>query len=100
MGREIDKQIAEKMMSHIDFFDSKREVKGIPNYSTDIAAAWEVVEKLAEVCRVFIEIDDGIYYVRIEYQETSMSVAKYFEAEDESAPMAICRAALKLMEDK
>lgn len=56
-----------------------------PEYSTDIAAAWQVVEKMQETCEVSIE-----------QKGTGWKV--YFDAEwrgAETVPHAICLAALE-----
>jgi hypothetical protein len=64
-----------------------------PPYSTDIAAAWNVFEKIERqpgfVFNRFIEKKDKSYVV-------SFDGINYSEAED--APLAICHAALKAFE--
>lgn len=103
-GRELDALVAEKVMNFALGMMSEQDVEPsiivdqavasfdvIPYYSTDISAAWEVVEKLAgrfvpsltlgptnEWQAVFQESTDVIYYEH-----------------SNSAPHAICLAALK-----
>lgn len=76
-------------------------LNAIPAYSTDIAAAWTVVEKLwgmSEGGEVKVSgLYDGLYYCTIEFHGSR--TGKYFDAHD-TAPMAICLAALKTMEKK
>lgn len=95
-GRELDALIAEKVMGF-----PLEIIRGAPypecprHYSTDIAAAWEVVEK-----------DDGWGHDwRVKrwvssskpYSCTAERTAdgQNFYAEAETAPLAICLAALK-----
>lgn len=63
----------------------------VPHYSTDIAAAWEVVEKMD--CRT-IEITKhaNSYQCVFAYKEYGRF---FYELECDTAPMAICLAALK-----
>lgn len=101
-GREIDALIAERVMgwtrSHrgargTQFYDvpgwGVRSEGAIPDFSTKIAAAWLVVEKMTER-------DDGdcglITTVRGWSCEFGAASMKYANAE--TAPLAICRAAL------
>lgn len=71
-------------------------IAGMPNYSTEISAAWEVVEKLNSlgwnVC-VASRID-GQYACFVTKQAAEDGSAPYRE----SAPMAICLAALEARE--
>lgn len=65
------------------------EFYAFPNYSTDIAAAWEVVEKLRNRVNTFtigasIILDNGW---AVEWRNGDF-------VHDKSAPLAICRAAL------
>lgn len=102
-GRELDTLIAEKVMGYHRATESEPywnslavwvEENGerweqIPDYSTDIAAAWQVVEHLHG--RVVIDHwSRGAYKVMIYLPAKPPSV----EASAESAPLAICRAAL------
>jgi len=89
-GRELDALIAEKVMAwsrpvkhegclmQLPPNSSKGEpYSEAPNYSTDIAAAWEVVKKLRSMGLV---IHDS-----------------FISVDPDSAPHAICLAALKVM---
>jgi hypothetical protein len=81
----------------------------VPCYSTDIAAAWQVVEKIAArngdtVVSVTHNSRDGEriggeekYFCTIE--DISDGIEEW-EAEGVTAPLAICRAALKAVADK
>jgi ABA sandwich protein len=65
----------------------------LPHYSTDMAAAWLVVEKLKKAeCRVIIRAtpNDCGYDCEIE-----KSKSDWWSIGQESAPIAICQAALK-----
>lgn len=109
-GRELDVLIAEKVMNL-----SKEEMWGImdyysdgspalapnfPPYSSDIAAAWEVVEKL----KYFDIQAPGAPCNGDEYENTSsnwrielkvLDCAYSIYSEGETAPHAICLAALR-----
>ena len=64
-------------------------------YSTDIAESWRIVEKLCVAgwhCEITSEVIDG-YEVRFD----RLSRVEYTQATAESAPLAICRAALKTL---
>ncbi|MBA7499340.1 hypothetical protein ES704_02080 [subsurface metagenome] len=77
-GRELDVLVSAKVMEH-------RMEHRIEKYSTDISAAWLVVEKLSNL----------IFDLRKVYQNTDWCAS--FEgnvAEGKKAPEAICKAAL------
>lgn len=111
-GREMDALVAEKIMGftvryvlgryQVALFDveTKERVPGIfktlPHYSTDIAAAMEVVGNLYSMPNTKIEISWGSMInpreilVRIDRGQVSYGVA-------DTLPLAICRAALKVV---
>jgi hypothetical protein len=112
-GRELDAVIAEKVMgwtrlSHpygeqthktldgrtilADFLSAPDGMK-LPHYSTDISAAWEVVEKLRELgWYLAIHSDPKRGYF------ATIPRADGIQIESETAPHAICLAALKAKE--
>jgi hypothetical protein len=122
-GREMDALVAEKVMI-VEF--TKHNYKAhdvlsntieertyystsfapLPHYSTDIAAAWQVVEKLMEMGDVFIENwQDGEWFVACDplmnKPRRNAASCDGKKTGKESAPLAICRAALlAVMEDK
>ena len=63
--------------------------ENIPHYSTDIAAAWQVVEKFKNHDPHGFDIccGDWGYTIQIGFYDETL-------CEDESAPRAICKAAL------
>lgn len=112
-GRELDAAVAEHVMGwkrgDPKYGDMPWYPPGIgrylgggrlnlPKFSTDIAAAWEVVERLAE-----FEIND--IEVTVEIRNVAEGWACWIhsgceeiaEAREETAPLAICRAALLAM---
>lgn len=111
-GRELDALIAEKVMglrSELSLASSQQKYEQIRNkiehcpiYSTDIAAAWEVVEKMNLLSADFklVAYDSGYVWVA-EFKTTrEMPGTIYRETiehkgEAESSPHAICIAALK-----
>jgi hypothetical protein len=98
-GRELDALIAEKVMG-TNVFDFKglpsywdaNIRRDIPHYSTNIADAWLVVEKLVKQCYQFglANESDGKYFCSLFFDG-----AGTFEESAETAPLAICLAALK-----
>ncbi|MCK5608267.1 hypothetical protein KAR91_40675 [Candidatus Pacearchaeota archaeon] len=111
MSREIDKLIAEKVFKSkmiksafhgsIYFGDENNGGQQPKNYSTNIKDAWEVVEKLKEEMCFSIWIDSGWCEVEvkkfgIDYDQGHNTLA---HLEDKSAPMAICNAALRALEN-
>lgn len=103
-GRELDALVAEKVMGwaprdagagdRLIYVGAWAHCESLPHYSTDIAAAWQVVEKLAA---------DGLY-VHVGYclGRTEASVNSPLDIIDNAyaptAPLAICLAALKALE--
>ena len=98
-GRELDALIAEKVMDDMLAgirLDGSPMFDDIPHYSTQIADAWLVVEKLGKSfdvsrCRKFQEIEAWFW-------EASFHNGP--DAQADTAPLAICLAALKAVEDK
>ena len=94
-GRELDALVAEKVMglpgAAVGGWYNPNLLDGPPPYSTDIAAAWEVVEKLLEL-GWHVDIEDGwcviVYGGRDGKADSEMEVG-------ETAPEAICLAALE-----
>ena len=119
-GRELDALVAEKVMGHdlraspfraSEPFDLSAPNQSIPHYSTDISAAWEIVEKLKfgfyelsynclspESFHASIGDDLKIHEGSPEIDGFKMKfigILKSYEANGQSAPHAICLAALK-----
>ena len=101
-GRELDALIAEKVMGIKEgqvFQTSKGSYsyKPYPYYSTDIAAAWEVVEKLSAVWSFELETyrDNSIRCFFRQHDHQELCVMQF----SNSAPHAICLAALKAISD-
>ncbi len=121
--REIDELVATKVMGQTRVSDCalgdercpghySPMVRGpcLPLYSTDIAAAWHVLERLAETYSITLELDIGPHYEEFPpYPPVPLSAIRYGITLREhylttnpgnmwdvaSAPMAICLAALK-----
>ena len=101
-GKELDVLIAEKIMGgkiHENFHVEWPPMRGIfklPEYSTSIDSAWQVVDKLKEkMCELTFDFgyDDRIwatFTVAGIYDELHPS----FQAEGETAAHSICLAAL------
>ena len=103
-GREMDALIAEYVMG----YDDKFEMKRIPWFSVDIAAAWMVVEKICiptpEDCwtgpKLQINYDNPGYEVIFDYLDSLDGIMKNYNGaqstvgKGNAVPLAICRAAL------
>jgi len=95
-GRELDALIAERVMGGRKIDDPGKPfgLGGAPHYSTDIAAAWEVVERLCELWpETTISHDKPIneWFVSSEPEIGPTTVG----ASGDTAPHAIALAALK-----
>lgn len=102
-GRELDALVAEKVMGrrpgpefHWNFGTHVETTGGLPQYSTSIADAWLVVEKMFELGWCF---DLNLYsrYTAVFRKSYLPSRANTdsFEGKEDTAPHAICLAALK-----
>lgn len=106
MSRELDAEVAEKVFGHVIVADGLGYV-GIkndyssdycPHYSTDISAAWEVVEK-------FPDHEIGVYRHKKSNGKTEWGCLFKLEGDEfaawaDTAQMAICKVALEAVKDK
>lgn len=126
-GSEMDALIAEKVMGWMWVYKTGWELAGYPvfdklpfdaieyddsdyaitPYSTDIAAAWQVVEKVFDNFAAWMTVGNNPDFMRyrgkyfstvhggkLEYDSPSCNITCYAD----TAPLAICRAALKAIE--
>jgi hypothetical protein len=99
MSRELDAQVAEKVMGWepVEFPDvvfSRPENQ----FSRNIAAAWAVVEKINLQYGVTITLfADSVEVVLQDFIDGS-GLVNIVEVEEETAPLAICKAALAAVE--
>lgn len=106
-GRELDKLIAERVLGWVTLLPGSNTQVGLFSpYSTDIAAAWQVVEKLVDMGYV-VSIcwgpgGDGQRYASIQMQldialaaDLAFRNPRDMDAVAETVPLAICLAALK-----
>ena len=84
------------------FFDSSRGGKTkpiVPKYSTEIQVAWGIVEKIAKTNYVDIGVDEHGAQVQIDsFEDDRWEFGAVESTRAETAPLAICRAALKASE--
>lgn len=99
-GREMDALVAEKVMGWANIRGAVVEqntniVRDVPSYSTDIAAAWDVVEKI-NTKKCFIELKSTFptWFAGI-FKGFGHNYEIIECANEKTAPLAICRAALK-----
>lgn len=89
-GRELDMLVAEKVMS-------LKPLGRVPHYSTDISAAWEVVEKINSsknkwtLNSLRCDPNDGKW----QFGDIDRDGSIWPDDKYDSAPLAICLAALK-----
>lgn len=101
-GREMDALVAEKVMGHevssywFRGVDVGHESLGnnlgrnLAKYSTDIAAAWDVVDATKHPFEIFISGKKNIPFASAKI----IIGDDCFEVSADTAPLAICRAAL------
>jgi len=91
-GPEMDALVAEKVMGYTSC------AFGVPRYSESLEAAWEVVEKMKPVWREF-RLSFGPYLAGKEGLkdgwELEPALGSPVYGYGETAPLAICRAAIK-----
>lgn len=113
VGRELDGLIAEKVMGWtyktfpdgacptVKHWHGPKDECLLPRYSIDIAAAWQVVEEMnnreigMELYRFNSEAMPKAHECRF-YEDSS----GYWSASADTAPLAICLAALKAVGHK
>jgi hypothetical protein len=109
-GRELDTLIAEKVMDMESAGDDPMLQWGIngpmwkarsgyhwdrlPAFSTDIAAAWQVVEKLGGHLDIIHWADSDTWQVNFGSRDGRRPYTMPQDDWGETAPLAICRAAL------
>jgi hypothetical protein len=113
-GRALDAEVAERVMGldlswrRVTLDGTNRDLGPVRNvlaYSTDIAAAWDVVEHMEARCWWFAletfpnphGINDGAT-VTARFKATGMPGQHDGVGKAEDAPLAICRAALKALD--
>lgn len=110
-GRELDWDIAEQIFGFNIFREKtdnklyvghsrlRHEWQELPGYSTDIAAAWLVVEKLRQMQRTVTLGTLGVLPEPLSWGCNIFRGLRQLEtvtqAVADTAPLAICRAALK-----
>jgi len=85
-GTDLDKTITHKVISDDGFWH------GVKPYSTDIAAAWEVVEKMRSISEFSFVWHRRPMAIFDKVNEEDKDLGDWVGAE--TAPLAICRAAL------
>lgn len=117
-GRELDAIISEKFFNLLvvknkkggwsvgpaDYYDSSGELilsNPLPQYSTDIASAWEIVNKLKETFCVTVTSLEPIceirYYCKI-IRHNGMGDFTEWQSSGDSEAHAICLCTLKMLE--
>lgn len=118
-GRELDALVAEKVMgwvkrpSEVDYFGpvwsppgSRDTYDGPPEFSTDIAAAWEVLNHFVSQDEMTTwelgkcEPKGKLFYCKFEMWDREGKQWIYPIEKATTAPLAICLAALKAVEGK
>jgi hypothetical protein len=102
VGRQIDTMIAEKVMGWEKDRAYDRYIKESGStiytneldFSTEIDAAWRIVNKLFSVGVLFFLSRDDVHWVA-----TFNKRGKNYHASADNAPLAICRAALLVVSE-
>ena len=102
-GRRLDVIIAREVFGYqvVNIDDEpyieteKLEYASVPEYSTDVSAAWEVIQKMVEA-KVLMNISYGTKTWNVNFS-TQKQYRKlvYDSSTAETITLAICRAALK-----
>jgi hypothetical protein len=125
--REIDALIASRVMGlylhkrreewddgdpyfYVYYKEDSEHIEHIPHYSTSIASAWDVVEKLQSLGKTLIltwdarELKNSYFISNFNSEGLPCRGWKFeddsFEIEADTAPMAICLAALEAVKDQ
>ena len=108
-ARERDALVAREVLGYTDYWPegAAMNMERVPYYTTDIAAAWEVVEKMRER-GLLVEVGNRAQSVGVGKGWYAFAVSPDYEACDEcgapydpdysvgaTAPEAICIAALR-----
>ena len=104
-GQELDALIATQIMGFkfpavMGGSDLAAFYISIPDYSTDIAAAWRVMEKFhpSHICYL-TRLQSGAWRVDLSYIAEDFDDNINFSAYDDAVSLAICRAALKAVQE-
>lgn len=93
-GRALDALVAEKVMGH------RPGVNSVHAYSTEIAAAWMVVEKIGNWHEFTFAVIKGVVQWEAGWYESGCEgLEQRASAVADTPPLAICLAALKTVED-
>ena len=89
------------------FSERENDCEVPPRYSTNIASAWEIVDKLKQSGFLVIRLSTGDilgnqwqFHCSDKWREVTHDGDKDYFANAATAPLAICRAALLILEDK
>lgn len=110
---ELDALIAEKVMGYRDCFVKNEVAYGcrpemssltytaVPHYSRSINSAWEVVEKVTARPQISFSLHGGGNQWRAQFcNNTTMESLLISDESAETAPHAVCFAALKAVGEK
>jgi len=81
-------------VNQINFVNKNDVWSGVPAYSTDISAAWPIAEKL----RLFVLPWGEHEWCATPKRDATLAFREF--SASATAPLAICLAALKVMEDE
>jgi len=107
--RELDALVAEKVTEFVVWPEGHELIPAsyshtrtdlVPHYSTSIADAWQVVEEVSRQHEIYVSgykdrWEATVVRLKIECTHCSSHSHEYIDAEAETAPLAICLAALK-----
>lgn len=95
-GRELDEAIAREVFNiDVRHANAEQRLLAVRHYSTDIAAAWEVVEKLTSTTKQWFRFEQHSTGSTAVFAVSGAGNADFeAEVEAEDGPLAICLAAL------
>lgn len=86
-----------RVVNHLSGSYHDRGLTKLPHYSTDIGAAWQIVATFDRVSITKLDMPDRFQVTLVFH--TGMGDFAEFKAEAPTAPLAICLAALKAVEE-
>lgn len=111
-GRETNLSVAMKVFGRNEHYYDCPHIDGngrllsfcgcpsLPRYSVDIAAAWQVVEHMRGDYRTTIASDTTGTLWHCKFETLDDDPFPYFSTNQDTAPLAICKAALKAKEGR
>ena len=92
---EVPEIWLKERIDHGGFYRYCKHCGNMPEYSTDIADAWRVVEKMGNYLFACGRNDNGMWEAC--FFSVNSGIGKLSEGHGDTAPLVICRAGLKAL---